>query len=154
WHAAHAAGIKTIANCGVDAVARTATGFRLTLSNGETLECDRLLLATGGCRAAAGGHLAVSLGHTIESPVPSLFTFHIDIPWVRALAGISVETAEASVPAAKLRETGALLVTHWGLSGPAILRLSAWGARELHRLDYQFALHVNWRPGTTAEQIA
>ncbi|MGD0745416.1 MAG: NAD(P)/FAD-dependent oxidoreductase, partial [Verrucomicrobiota bacterium] len=83
----------------------------------ETLACDRLLLATGGCRAAAAGQLAVSLGHTLEAPVPSLFTFHIATPWLRELAGVSVEPVEASVPAAKLRERGALLVTHWGLSG-------------------------------------
>ena len=60
----------------------------------------------------------MSLGHTLEPPVPSLFTFHIESPWLRSLAGISVELAEVSVPAAKLRERGALLVTHTGLSGP------------------------------------
>jgi len=109
----------------------------------ETLTCDRLLLATGGCRAAAAGQLAVSLGHTLEPPVPSLFTFHIESPWLRSLAGISVGVVEVSVPAARLRERGPLLVTHWGLSGPAILRLSAWGARTLHELNYRFPLLVN-----------
>ncbi len=123
-------------------------------SAGETLFCDRLLLVTGGCRAAAAGHLAVSLGHTMEAPVPSLFTFHIAIPWLRALAGISVEPVEASVPGARLRERGALLVTHWGLSGPVILRLSAWGARALHKLDYKFPLLVNWLPDSSAEKIS
>ncbi len=108
-------------------------------------DCDRLLLATGGCRTEAAGKLAVSLGHTLEPPVPSLFSFHIEAAWLRALAGISVETVEVSV--AGLRERGALLVTHTGLSGPAILRLSAWGARELHALDYRFPLTVNWLPG-------
>jgi len=81
--------------------------------------CDKLLLATGGCRAAVAGQLAVSLGHTLEPPVPSLFTFQIETPWLRLLAGVSAE-AEVSVPVAKLRERGPLLVTHWGLSGPAI----------------------------------
>ncbi len=112
----------------------------------ETLACDRLLLATGGCRAAAAGQLAVSLGHTLEPPVPSLFTFHVESSWLRSLAGISVEAVEVTVPAAKLRERGPLLVTHWGLSGPAILRLSAWGARALHKLNYHFPLFVNWLP--------
>jgi hypothetical protein len=120
----------------------------------ETLVCDRLLLATGGCRAAAAGQLAVSLGHTLEPPVPSLFTFHIESPWLRSLAGISVEPVEVSVPSAKLRERGPLLVTHWGLSGPAILRLSAWGARALHKFNYQFPLQVNWLPQLHAEAIA
>ncbi|MGB7746735.1 MAG: aminoacetone oxidase family FAD-binding enzyme, partial [Verrucomicrobiia bacterium] len=120
---------------------------------GETLVCDRLLLATGGCRAAAG-QLAVSLGHTLEPPVPSLFTFRTETPWLRSLAGISVGAVEVSVPPVKLRERGPLLVTHQGLSGPAILRLSAWGARALHGLNYQFPLHVNWLPQLHAEAIA
>ncbi|MGO9586584.1 MAG: NAD(P)/FAD-dependent oxidoreductase [Limisphaerales bacterium] len=123
-------------------------------SFGEKIPCDRLLLATGGCRVAAAGQLAVSLGHTLEPPVPSLFTFRTELPWLRSLAGISVEPVEVSVRAAKLRERGALLVTHWGLSGPAILRLSAWGARALHELNYQFPLHVNWLPQLHAEAIA
>jgi len=86
--------------------------------------------------------------------VPSLFTFHIEVPWLRSLAGVSVEDVEIAVPGTKLRERGALLVTHWGLSGPVILRLSAWGARELHALDYKFPLEVNWLPGLDAEGIA
>jgi hypothetical protein len=120
----------------------------------ETLVCDRLLLATGGCRAAVAGQLAVSLGHTLEPPVPSLFTFHIESPWLRSLAGISVGAVEVSVPPAKLRERGPLLVTHQGLSGPVILRLSAWGARALHGLNYRFPLQVNWLPQLHAEAIA
>jgi predicted Rossmann fold flavoprotein len=152
--AARAAKVKMFLNRGVERVARCAGGgFELALSSGETLTCDRLLLATGGCRAAAAGQLAISLGHTLEPPVPSLFTFHIAAPWLRALAGISVESVEASVPGARLRERGALLVTHWGLSGPVILRLSAWGARALHGLNYEFPLHVNWLPHFSAETI-
>jgi predicted flavoprotein YhiN len=115
--------------------------------------CNRLLLATGGCRKPALGQLAVSLGHTLEPPVPSLFTFHIETPWLRELAGISVESVEASVPDAGLCERGALLVTHWGLSGPLILRLSAWGARKLHERNYSFSLHVNWLPHLNEEKL-
>jgi hypothetical protein len=120
----------------------------------ETLVCDRLLLATGGCRAAVAGQLAVSLGHTLEPPVPSLFSFRTESSWLGVLAGISVGVVEVSVPAAKLRERGPLLVTHWGLSGPAILRLSAWGARALHGFNYRFPLQVNWLPQLHAEAIA
>jgi len=145
--AARKAGVKLVTNRGVEGVKKDADGdFELELSNGEILECERLLLATGGCRTAAMGRLAESLGHTLEPPVPSLFTFHIEVPWLRSLAGVSVELVEAAVPGTKLRERGALLVTHWGLSGPVILRLSAWGARELHGLNYRFPLHVNWLP--------
>ena len=153
--AAREAGVKLRANFGVERATRRAKGgFDVVLTGGEMLACDRLLLATGGCRAPGLGQLAVSLGHALEPPVPSLFTFHIESPWLRALAGVSVEDAEVSVPDAGLSERGPLLVTHWGLSGPLILRLSAWGARELHRLDYKFPLCVNWLPGLTAEAMA
>ena len=153
--AATAANARLLLNRGVERAAQRADdGFELTLSNGDKLACDRLLLATGGCRAAAAGQIAVSLGHTLEPPVPSLFTFHIETPWLRELAGISVEAVEASVPGARLRERGALLVTHWGLSGPMILRLSAWGARVLHGLNYRFPLQLNWLPHLDAEAIS
>jgi predicted flavoprotein YhiN len=123
-------------------------------SASKKILCVKLLLATGGCRTPALGQLAVSLGHTLEPPVPSLFTFHVEIPWLRELAGVSLEAVEASVPGTKLRECGALLLTHWGLSGPAILRLSAWGARELHEKNYHFLLHINWLPHLSAEKLA
>jgi predicted Rossmann fold flavoprotein len=112
------------------------------------------LLATGGCRTPALGQLATSLGHTLEPPVPSLFTFHIDLPWLRTLAGVSIESTEVSVPQSKLREKAPLLITHWGLSGPAVLRLSAWGARALHELNYDFTLQVNWLPHLNVETLA
>ena len=154
-NSAREAGVKLISNRGVERAAKKSAGdFELTLSNGETLACDRLLLAIGGCRTPALGQLAVSLGHTLEPPVPSLFTFHIAMPWLRALAGVPLESAAVSVPDAGLRERGPLLLTHSGLSGPAILRLSAWGARELQARNYQFPLHVNWLPHLSAEQLA
>ena len=175
--AARQAGVKLMTNCGVESVTKKPDGrFELTLAGNlssvaptagsartgaasdvpdtGTLTCDKLLLATGGCRTAALGQLAVSLGHTLEPPVPSLFTFHIETPWLRELAGVSVGMAEVSVPGTKLRERGALLVTHWGLSGPVILRLSAWGARQLHELNYSFPLQVNWLPHLNAEKLA
>ncbi|HZM05563.1 MAG TPA: NAD(P)/FAD-dependent oxidoreductase [Candidatus Saccharimonadales bacterium] len=152
---AHSAGVKALANRGVTHITKEANGvFAVTLATGESLLCDRLLLATGGCRAAAAGELARSLGHALESPVPSLFTFHIDTSWVRELSGVAVGPVAVSVPGTKLREQGPLLMTHWGLSGPVILRLSAWGARALHALNYQFPLHINWLPQDNAEQIA
>jgi predicted Rossmann fold flavoprotein len=151
--AARTAGVKMFTNRGVERVTKAGETFELTLSNGESLPCDRLLLAIGGCRTPALGQLAVLLGHTLEPPVPSLFTFHIEAPWLRALAGVSIESAEASVPECGLRERGALLVTHWGLSGPVILRLSAWGARLLHQRNYQFTLQVNLLPHLSSDQL-
>ena len=153
-NAAQRAGVIVRMNCGVEAVRRNEASFELTLSTGEKLEADRLLLATGGCRAAAAGQIAAALGHTIEPPVPSLFTLQIALPWLNGLAGASVEVAEVSVPDTDLRERGPVLVTHWGLSGPAVLRLSAWGARELHELNYHFPLRVNWLAEFTSEKLA
>lgn len=166
-NSARAAGVTLQLNRPVESLVRRAgggfdiavTGVRsqLQCEPGERsldrLGCDRLLLATGGCRAAAAGNLAVSLGHKIEPPVPSLFTFQIESPWLRALSGVSVENVEVSVPSMKLCERGPLLVTHWGVSGPAVLKLSAWGARRLHDAKYRFILHVNWLPDSNEELV-
>jgi predicted Rossmann fold flavoprotein len=150
-----AQGVRCFTNRGIQhAERRPEGGFLLHLDKGETMPCDRLLLATGGCSSAALGKLAESLGHTLIPPVPSLFTFQIEIPWLRALAGVSVPEAEVSVPSTPLRERGPLLVTHWGVSGPAILRLSAWGARILHDLNYRFSLVINWLPGLTPAELS
>jgi len=151
---ARAAGVELFANRGVEGVKLLASGgFELALSNGESLECDRLLLATGGCRTPALGQLAVSMGHTLKPPVPSLFSFHVGTSWVHELAGVSVPLVEARVAGTSLRERGGLLLTHRGLSGPAILRLSAWGARQLHELNYRFALQIQWLPHLDMEAL-
>jgi predicted Rossmann fold flavoprotein len=127
--AAEQAGVKVITSLGVRTVERSPTAddsgsgsaFWLTLTDDSNLRCERLLIATGGNRSSAGLTIAQKLGHTINDPVPSLFTFHIDDKRLEGLSGVSVPLATASVPGAKLKESGPLLITHWGLSGPAIL---------------------------------
>jgi predicted Rossmann fold flavoprotein len=152
---ANSAGVQLAANNGLAQVSpRDGEGFHLITSRAEKLYCDRLMLATGGCRAAAAGQLAASLGHTIEPPVPSLFTFHIDLGWLHELAGISLPNVEVSAPGEGLRETGAVLITHVGLSGPAILRLSAWGAKSMHRANYQFPIRINWLPNLNPDDLS
>lgn len=153
--AASSARVQVRTNCGVKDVqcASEGPGFSVTLMSGETVMCDRILLATGGGKMAGGLSLAQKLGHAIEPPVPSLFTFHVDDPRLKELAGLSVENAVVAVTSLKLREQGPLLITHWGLSGPVILRLSAWGARALQGVDYKFALTVNWLGGCTLETV-
>jgi len=152
--AARAAGVTLLPNHGVEAVRKHSDGrLIVSTSQGEERVCEKLLLATGGCRTPALGQLAVSLGHTLEPPVPSLFTFHIETPWLRELAGVSVESVEALVAGGRLCECGALLVTHWGLSGPAILRLSAWGARKLAASNYRFPLRINWLPHLNSQTV-
>jgi len=128
--------------------------FEINLKSGETLKCDRLLLATGS--NPIGYKIAQEFGHQIEPPVPSLFTFNIADSNLRALSGVSVNPVRLrlSVPEKPvLEQTGPLLITHWGVSGPAVLKLSAWGARILHDNRYQATLLINWLPDLHQDQI-
>ena len=104
--------------------------------------CDALLLSAGSSHAI--WKKLAGLGHTIVDPVPSLFTFNIKDKRIKSLQGLSVEMAQVSVNGSKLKSEGPVLITHWGLSGPAILKLSAWGAREFAALDYEFQIQINW----------
>ncbi len=129
-------------------------GFDVVLKSGEKWYCDRLLLATGS--NPIGYKIAQELGHTIEPPVPSLFTFNIKDEKLRALAGVSVDSVRLrlTVPEKpQIEQTGPLLITHWGLSGPVVLKLSAWGARVLHSRNYQTPLLINWLPHLKQEQV-
>ncbi|MDQ6624390.1 MAG: NAD(P)/FAD-dependent oxidoreductase [Verrucomicrobiota bacterium] len=148
---ANAAGVRLRPRTGVDAVRQSGGEFELQLSTGTTATCDRLLLATGGARNTRGAELAHSLGHIIQAPVPSLFSLHIATPWLRELPGVSVAEVELTLPGTKLRERGPLLITHNGISGPVVLRLSAWGARILAERDYRFTLRINWLPEIEVE---
>ena len=149
--AAESAGVTVMTSVGVRKVERLhreggTPDFWLTLTDTSTVRCDRLLLATGGNKSSAGLTIAAALGHAIEPSVPSLFTFHIDDARLIGLSGVSLENVITSVPGTKLKASGPLLITHWGLSGPAVLKLSAWGARELAACNYEFKLGVNFTP--------
>ena len=127
--------------------------FQVELKNDRIMQCDRLLLATGS--NPLGYCWAKNLGHKIESSVPSLFTFNIRDPRFKNLAGVSVSNAKVKLGTGKnkLEQTGPLLITHWGLSGPAILKLSAWGARSLFDLKYSSSLQINWLPEYNQEDL-
>lgn len=147
-------GVELKSSCAPNRIVPLAGGgYDVSLPGGQQLTCDKVLLATGGCRGPAAAALATSLGHQLQPPVPSLFTFHIESGWVRALAGLSVAEVVAAVPEKGLEQRGAILFTHWGLSGPVILRLSAWGARELCQCDYKFPLVINWLPHLNAAAL-
>jgi predicted Rossmann fold flavoprotein len=146
-------GVELVTRCGVRDIARERAGFVAALTNGEAISAERVLIATGGNRGSAGLTIAAAIGHAIEPPVPSLFTFHCDDPLLRGLEGLSVASAAVRVAGTKLSSDGPILITHWGLSGPAILKLSAWGARELHAADYKFSIRVNWATPATADEV-
>jgi len=105
---------------------------------------DKLIVCTGGSPQRKGLEWLEALGHKIENPVPSLFTFNMPNETVTKLMGIVVEDALVTLPGTKLKSGGPLLITHWGMSGPAILKLSAFGARVLSEKNYEFNVLVNW----------
>lgn len=128
--------------------------FEILLKSGETLECDRLLMATGS--NPLGYKITQALGHTIEAPVPSLFTFNIRDQEILKLAGVSVNSVRLRLSVLgkpQLEQTGPLLITHWGFSGPVVLKLSAWAARVLHSSNYQATLLMNWLPDFKPEEV-
>lgn len=129
-------------------------GFTLLLSQAKTLEADYVCVACGGYPKTSMFDWLLQTGHTIEPPVPSLFTFNIPHHPVTGLMGVSVPAATIKISGTKLEETAPLLITHWGLSGPAVLKLSARGARELAERNYHFQINVNWLPGQQDQQLA
>jgi predicted Rossmann fold flavoprotein len=151
--AAGAAKVRLRSNCEVRTVQRRNDGTFLLDTGNEILECDRLMLATGGCRTSSQGALAVGLGHTLEPPVPSLFTFQTVEQWPGELSGVTLPEVELTVPETNLKASGPLLFTHAGLSGPAVLRLSAWGARWIHAQNYQFTVRINWLAGRSETEL-
>ena len=155
--AATEAGIDILTRRAVSRIIpRDEGGFRVELADETTLECDRILLATGGHahggrdpRPADGYTLAQSLGHDLTPPVPSLFTFNLDDARWTEMAGVAVDPVSLraygpGLPGKGLASKGPLLITHWGLSGPAVLKLSAFGARLFSELDYRFELGIDW----------
>lgn len=132
-------------------IRRNEGHFEIALSDGATLCCQQLLLATG---SSPHGHgYAKSLGHTIVEPVPSLFTFNVPASPLSDLSGISVEDALLSLPGLPWQQRGPLLLTHWGFSGPAALKLSAWAARDLHAVSYRHDLKINWLPQYSLQEL-
>lgn len=164
--AAQQAGIRIKTRSPITHVEKSGSRFQLRLKSGSVkteVACDRLLLTTGS--SPAGHRIARSLGHVIESPVPSLFTFNIADKRLHQLSGVAVDPVALRLKVDRqlekaskkkspsLTQTGPLLLTHWGVSGPAVLKLSAWGARELQQTKYRAQLTINWLPALTQEQV-
>ncbi|MBN1268277.1 MAG: NAD(P)/FAD-dependent oxidoreductase [Kiritimatiellae bacterium] len=150
---AERAGVQLRTGAALVAARGRQDGFALDLTDGSALDCSRLLLATGGGAGSGGYNSAAALGHTIREPVPSLFSFTTRDTRLRGLAGLSVPMTALRIPGTSLKHNGPLLVTHNGLSGPAVLGLSACGARELHEAGYRFELAVNWCADLRRDQL-
>lgn len=146
---ARRAGVQFEYEVRVTAIEKTADGFALSFAERPPVFAERLLLATGS--NGQGWAWAEQLGHTIVPPVPSLFTFNIPNKALNALAGISVPNVQATLTAnaQTFVQAGPLLITHWGMSGPVILKLSAWAARALQQSHYRATLSINWWPAYT-----
>ena len=120
--------------------------FHIELSGQRQLTAGFVCVASGGYPKSSQFDWLKALGHTIAEPVPSLFTFNMPGHAITQLMGVSVPEAQVKITGTNLQAKGPLLITHWGMSGPVILRLSAWGARELAMCNWQFAITVNWLP--------
>ncbi|HQD10073.1 MAG TPA: NAD(P)/FAD-dependent oxidoreductase [Flavihumibacter sp.] len=129
----------------VKSIQRQPGHWEITSSK-ASYTADCIFVATGGFPKAEQFNWLTALGHTIEKPVPSLYTFNLPRHSITTLMGLVAPDALVKIAGTKLVERGPLLVTHWGMSGPVILRLSAWGARELAAKNWHFEIVVNWTP--------
>jgi len=146
-------GVEVRMHAEVKGILKGDTGFIVTLADGRVLTADYVCIACGGYPKSGMFDWIRALGHTIEEPVPSLFTFNMPGDGIVGLMGVSVPMAQVKVVGTKLVEKGPMLITHWGLSGPAVLRLSAWGARELAAREYRFSIVVNWLPEFSEQEV-
>ena len=143
--AAHKAGVKIWYKHAVEQLlppTEKRPFWDILLHDGNKIAAHKIMVATGSSPAV--WRMLATLGHTIVPPVPSLFTFHINDPRLTGLEGISMPMVTATLASAKLHTEGAILITHWGLSGPAILKLSAWAARLMHAQNYHLPIQINW----------
>src|SRR5688572_11903710 len=157
---ANAYGVDIILNAEVKSLTQHNSGFQLELAGKNNIDADYVCIASGGYPKAAMFQWLLNIGHNIAEPVPSLFTFNLSSGQpgtakhpITELMGVSVEHVRVKIEGSKLVEEGPILITHWGLSGPAILKLSAWGARELSSFNYHFKAHVNWMPQFNEQRL-
>ncbi|MEZ5016236.1 MAG: NAD(P)/FAD-dependent oxidoreductase [Flavipsychrobacter sp.] len=128
-------------------------GFKLHFADGSTSRADKVLIACGGFPKVEQYNWIKELGHTIENPVPSLFTFNMPKHPITKLMGVAVPEVTLKIKGSKSAQLGPLLITHWGMSGPVVLRTSAWAAKELSEKDYDFNILINWLDNVTEEEL-
>lgn len=142
-HEAQIKKIQIVKQAKVNELHPEKSGFTLAFNESKK-HFDKVIIASGGSPKARGFEWLQNIGHSIISPIPSLFTFNMPEESVKELMGLVVENATARIQGTKLAYTGPVLITHWGMSGPAILKLSAWGARLLYDHNYKFNVQMNW----------
>jgi len=118
--------------------------FIIEFADGTSYTADKVLISCGGFPKPENYSWIKELGHSIEEPVPSLFTFNVPGNPITELMGVVVENASVKIAGTKMMEEGPVLITHWGFSGPCVLRTSAWGARDLADKKYEFTILINW----------
>ena len=138
---------------GIQALQLQGEQWAVQTTKGETILHDAVIVATGGSPKLQGLQWLAELGHRIEAPLPSLFTFNFPKDPVLQLMGVAVPTAKVSLQGTKFTYTGPLLVTHWGMSGPAVLKLSAFAARWIAAQHYQFGVRVGWLAHVHEEEV-
>lgn len=142
--------VNTLLNSGMSSLKQDGEKWLIDTSE-KTIKADKVVVATGSSPAL--WKQLQQLGLSITPPVPSLFTFNIKDPRIKDLMGVAFENVSVKITGTKLAESGPMLITHWGLSGPAILKLSAWSARELEALNYAFSIRLNFTGDLKPEDI-
>lgn len=137
----------------IDNISKAGEQIQLHFNDDTTFLADKVLIACGGFPKQDQYKWIVETGHTIQTPVPSLFTFNMPKHPITQLMGVAVPDATVRITGTKISEHGPLLITHWGMSGPAVLRTSAWAARELSERNYEFNIQINWLLDVTEEEL-
>ena len=137
----------------IEQMEEEATGWKLNFKVQPSQKFDSVIIATGGSPKIKGFDWLKNLGHNIITPIPSLFTFNMPSEAIKKLMGLVVENTRIKIKDSKINTQGPLLITHWGMSGPAILKASAFGARELSDRGYEFEIQVNWVNETNTELL-
>lgn len=146
-------GVEIIMNSEVSEILHENENWQIRFNNSKSVTAQFICIACGGYSKSALFKWIKNTGHSIEEPVPSLFTFNMPNNNITTLMGITVENVRIKISGTKLSSEGPLLITHWGISGPAVLKLSAWAARELSEKKWEFSISVNWLPAFNENSI-
>jgi predicted Rossmann fold flavoprotein len=149
----HRLGIRIETAKDVSGIDQALGGFNVRISDGQIYQAKKILIATGGNPKRSAYDWIAHLNHAVKEPIPSLFTFNDAHKKFKDLMGVSIPHAEVRIQGTKLLQRGPVLLTHWGLSGPAVIKLSAWAAEYLHAVNYNFKILVDWTGGLGEEQV-